>query len=420
MEKKNKNATKKTTKKVVKKQVTKKEKRKKGFTLIELLAVIIILGILMIIAIPSVTKYINDSRKSAYVDTAKEIVSGTRNLVNEGRLGMYDTDVTYYINQECIETENASKSPYGDFTKAYVVVTYNGTGYDYYWTSVDDSGQGIKKITKVDKLDTDSIESDLTESDIPDSLGIDGRSKYMIIDKQQTNCGSGVTTTVTDTISGETGVNPVIYPEGKTKATVAIGDIVTIGNEEFYVVKHDGNDLILLAHYNLKVGNINNSSDSKIGEYTSSDPGYGLQSSEVRGYISGENRNGLVIFSSESYWSGKVGDGLEYPGSNCVDSINWSNCAYVYDSNSSIYQYVNAYKRYLEKQGAAIKSARLLTRNEALDFKYEKQAAWKETSYWVGSAYSNSIVWCVDSDGYMRHYSNDYSIKFGVRPVIVI
>ncbi len=49
-------------------------KKKNGFTLIELLAVIIILGILMIIAIPSVTNYISNSRKSAYVDTAKEIV----------------------------------------------------------------------------------------------------------------------------------------------------------------------------------------------------------------------------------------------------------------------------------------------------------------------------------------------------------
>ena len=79
------NKTKKTN---TKKTTTKKKESKKGFTLIELLAVIIILGILMIIAIPSVTKYISDSRKEAYVDTAKEIVSGTRNVVNEGKLGM--------------------------------------------------------------------------------------------------------------------------------------------------------------------------------------------------------------------------------------------------------------------------------------------------------------------------------------------
>jgi len=45
-------------------------KKRNGFILIELLAVIIILGIHMIIAIPSVTSY--------YIDTAKEIVSGAR------------------------------------------------------------------------------------------------------------------------------------------------------------------------------------------------------------------------------------------------------------------------------------------------------------------------------------------------------
>ena len=39
-----------------------------GFTLIELLAVIIILGVLMLVAIPSVTSYVANSRKNSYVE----------------------------------------------------------------------------------------------------------------------------------------------------------------------------------------------------------------------------------------------------------------------------------------------------------------------------------------------------------------
>ena len=137
----------------------------------------------MIIAIPSVTKYINDSRKSAYVDTANEIIGAARNLVNSGKEEMYDTDATYYLDVKCIGTENAMKSPYGEFVElgAFVVVTYNGKGYDYYWTSVDDSGQGIKGIIKSDKLDVDDIESDLSIDDIKTNRTIDGRSKVILI-----------------------------------------------------------------------------------------------------------------------------------------------------------------------------------------------------------------------------------------------
>ena len=138
---------------------------KKGFTLIELLAVIIILGILLIIAVPSVTKYISDSRKSTYIQTAKEVIGGVRTLVNNGKLEMFDSDATYYMDIKCVPTENALKSPYGEFDKAYVIVTYNGSGYDYYWVSVDETGQGIKNITKYDDLDSELIESDLKIED---------------------------------------------------------------------------------------------------------------------------------------------------------------------------------------------------------------------------------------------------------------
>ena len=169
--------------------MNKKNNKKNGFTLIELLAVIIILGILMIIAIPSVTRYISDSRKSAYVDTAKQLVSSTRNLVNSGELGMYDTDTTYYIPISCIRTENGAKSPYGEFIKdkTYSIVTFNGQGYDYYWVGLDDTGTGVKKVINIDDLDIDDIESDLSQEDIKNNIAKDGKDTIAIFNSDCTD-----------------------------------------------------------------------------------------------------------------------------------------------------------------------------------------------------------------------------------------
>ena len=392
--------------KIVKKKVSNKKKKKnKAFTLIELLAVIIILGVLMIIAIPSVTTYISNSRKTAYIDTAKQVIFGARNLVNEGRLEMYSTDSTYYIKASCIKTENGgkegAKSPFGDFIDddTYVVVTYSGTGYDYYWVSRDTAGLGVPEATKVDELDIDDIKSNLELGDV--------RTKPISVEK------FNVLVTNNSCNSYEK-ADVMIYPKGKTKTTVEIGDIVTIGTEDFYVIKTaatNNDDLVLLSRYNLKVGNICNNNYLKIGEYTSSDPGYGFQSREAKGWGPG-NFNGTIAFTDENYW---VSSTSNYPAD---ISLN----------GSYLKKYIDDYKEKLEKMTTTnIKEIRLIKNSEVVALGCNQSSLCNnapkfvsETSYWIGTAKDEHVLWVITSDG--NYYANNYVSNdiYGIRPVIII
>jgi prepilin-type N-terminal cleavage/methylation domain-containing protein len=155
---------------------------RKGFTLIELLAVIIILGVIMLIAIPSVTKYIDNSKKNAYIDTAKELIKGATNLVNSGDLDMFDTDTTYYIPSTCISLETGGESPFGKFNPAYIIVTYNNNYYNYYWLSTDTANMGIKRVTLGKDLKEDLIETGV--KDINTNIGIGERSKILVLNEE--------------------------------------------------------------------------------------------------------------------------------------------------------------------------------------------------------------------------------------------
>ncbi len=68
-------------------------KNKKGFTLIELLAVIIILSVLMLIAVPGILRLMDNSRENAFVTQAQMVyraateqfvLDSTDNLTNDG------------------------------------------------------------------------------------------------------------------------------------------------------------------------------------------------------------------------------------------------------------------------------------------------------------------------------------------------
>ena len=228
------------------------ENKEKGFTLIELLAVIIILGILMLIAIPSVTKYISETRKKTYISIAHKYVDGAVNKVNNMDFPFTDKNVTYYVPVECIPLEKGGKSPYGDWIEAYVVVEFTGDKYNYYWTSFDTSNMGVK-LKSINDIVVDDVKPGV---DNIKKVGING-AEYVgvltncsIVDITLAEAGDGTNEEIY-LLPGETAVgnreykdaseNVAIVPNGFTvsnkvgESSVADGLVILDSNGNEYV-----------------------------------------------------------------------------------------------------------------------------------------------------------------------------------------
>lgn len=75
-----------------------KKLNRAGFTLIELLAVITIMGILMLVAIPSVSRTIENSRRDTFMDNALIYVDTVRTAVLSGEMECGDVDANAVEN----------------------------------------------------------------------------------------------------------------------------------------------------------------------------------------------------------------------------------------------------------------------------------------------------------------------------------
>ncbi len=96
-----------------------------GFTLIELLAVIVIMGILMMVAIPAVSRTIENSRKDTFMDIAKSYADATKTLWSadgltctaEALVSSATDKGTYYVE---INTRGYEVNDSGTFTTTAV------------------------------------------------------------------------------------------------------------------------------------------------------------------------------------------------------------------------------------------------------------------------------------------------------------
>lgn len=177
------------------------------------------------------------------------------------------------------------------------------------------------------------------------------------------------------------------------------GSIVTVGNEQFYVIGQENNNVKLLSMYNLYVGNIINKMDD-FSVITISSP-TGIQDSSAKGY-----------YYNESLFVGTV-------------PFSKTDATYL---GSVIEEYVNNYKAYLTSINSAISVVRLITKEE-LEYlgcsgdvgSCNSAPSWVyATSYWSGTTVDSESVWIVSSlSGFDRRIYSD-EMSCGVRPVIEI
>ncbi|MCJ8006990.1 type II secretion system protein [Lederbergia wuyishanensis] len=102
-------------------------KNQRGLTLVELLAVVVILGIISAIAVPSIGGLINNSKKDAHIANAQTMVNAVKLMVTTSELDFTSDVATVELGQ--LEKEN------------YIDKVKNPSGGDY-------SGKSVITVTK--------------------------------------------------------------------------------------------------------------------------------------------------------------------------------------------------------------------------------------------------------------------------------
>ena len=328
------------------------KKNNKGFTLVELLAVIVILGLLMAIAIPSVTKYIIESRKKIVAASVHSYITAVMTEVNDGEYLFSDGSTVFAIPIECISLEKGGENPFGNWMQAndnywaYVLVQYDAENYNYIYgfSFKDDAGYGLYP-TSSDEFDSSSgyqIKNNLAGLDKPTTgvvsqitsannwlgFNVSNDTQLVVLEAESDGVNGNKKTTCTLQKKGNNYSdieNNKNKPKPCSASGTTIGSVVTCGTEKFYIVDENEYSFKVFAALKINLTTVVDSNGPR-QRTAHADTVYG-------GGFSDKIPEYFTIFATEKYWEKNNREEFIYNG---------------YRGNN-IYQYVEAYEDYLSK-----------------------------------------------------------------------
>ncbi len=137
-------------------------KNNRAFTLVELLAVLVVLGILMLIAVPNVLSIMDRNKKDLYISDATKMKTMAEYAIRTNtNIPLPENNEIMVLPLSSIDNGDMENDPEGrpySKTDSYIAII-KVDGFDEYWVNLvgvnENSNRGIR-LTKVDNLKSDN------------------------------------------------------------------------------------------------------------------------------------------------------------------------------------------------------------------------------------------------------------------------